>query len=335
MAATKLADVINTEVYKDLPAVNSPEKTEFYVSGVVTRSGQMDVFANSPSATGELPFWTDIDASVEPNLSSDADNKATPNKVIQGKQSYRIAYLNNGWSAKDLVSELGMGVNALQHVKNRVDAYWTKQWQKRLISASLGILADNVANDNGDMVFDAYVDAAVPAAVTKFSLKNFNNALIGTMGDAFEKLGVIVMHSAVYQTLADNNGAEDVRDSEGTLLYKSYKGHRVVIDDSMPVAAGTNSDQYTSIIFGANAFAYGVGSPAVPVAVEREESEGDGGGQETLWTRETWLLHPAGFQDVGTPAGQSYSNAELAVATSWDRVIERKNVNLAFLQTNI
>ncbi|MAF43757.1 MAG: phage coat protein [Parcubacteria group bacterium] len=335
MASVRLADVIDVEVYQDLSAVNSPEKTAFYESGVIVSSPELDTFANSPSQTGTLPFWNDIDSSLEPNYGDDSDDLAVPNKVGQDNEAYFLAYMNQGFSAKNLVNQLTMGADALVHVRNRIDAYWTRQWQKRLIQSALGILADNVANDSADMLFTAYQDIASPTAAEKFSLKNFNAAVIGTMGDAFTGLTTIVMHSAVYHTLADNNEAEDVRDSEGTLLYRSYKGHRIVIDDSMPVTTGSNSDKYTSIIFGGGVFGYGVGSPDNPVELERKEASGKGAGEDILWTRKTWLLHPRGFKHEGTPAGQSFDLTELATAAVWDRVVERKNVNLAFLETNV
>ncbi|MNG20414.1 hypothetical protein D3C84_1046650 [compost metagenome] len=55
---------------------------------------------------------------------------------------------------------------------------------------------------------------------------------------------------------------------------------------------------------------------------------------ETLWTRKTWIAHPFGFQNTGTPAAVSFSLAELALATTWARVVARKNVPMAFLTTN-
>lgn len=335
MAVVKLSDVIDVEVYQDLPAVNSPELTAFYESGIIVRSPQMDTFAGSPSTTGNLPFWKDIDANDEPNYSDDSDIDATPGKVVQGEQSYRVAYLNNGWGSKDLVNELTMGAEALQHVRNRVDTYWTRQWQRRLIAAAQGVLADNVTNDSGDMVHTAYADLAAPTSANKFNRTNFTNAVIGTLGDAFEGVAVIAMHSAVYQTLVINNEAEDVRDSEGTLLYRSYQGHRIIIDDSLPVTSGSNSDKYLCIIFGTGAFAWGEGTPSVPVEVDRNPESGRGGGEEILWVRKTWLLHPLGFKHTGTPSGQSFTLAELKAAAQWDRVIERKNIPLAFLEVNV
>lgn len=334
MAKVTLSDVIDIEVYQDLPAVNSPERTAFFESGIVVRTNEMDEFANSPSATGELPFWKDIDSSSEPNYSDDSDTQAGTEKVTQGSQKYRICYANKGFTAKDLVNELTMGDDALQHVRNRIDAYWTRQWQRRMIAAAQGILADNVANDSGDMVHTAYSDIASPAAANKFSLANFNAAVIGSLGDAFESLSVVAMHSAVYHTMVDNNEAEDIRDSEGNLLYFAYKGLRIVIDDGLPVTSGTNSDKYLCILFGGGAFAYGMGSPSVPLEIDRDPKSGNGGGEEEFWTRNTWLLHPFGFQHTGTPAGQSFTLAELRLAAQWDRVIERKNIPISFLEVN-
>jgi hypothetical protein len=124
-------------------------------------------------------------------------------------------------------------------------------------------------------------------------------------------------------------------DSQGNLTIPTYMGLRVVVDDGMTVTAGTTSGfKYTSVIFGAGAFGYGVGSPDVPVEVEREAAQGEGGGIETLWIRNTWVLHPFGFQNTGTPASVSFTLAELAGAARWDRVIERKNIPMAFLITN-
>lgn len=335
MASVQLSDVIDIDVYQALDPVNSPEKTAFFEAGIAVRSNEIDSLANSPSSTGNLPFWNDIDQTSEPNYSDDSDTDGVPVKVTQGEQIYRIAYMNKGWSAKSLVNELTMGDDALVHVRNRVDTYWTRQWQRRIIASAQGILADNVANDSGDMVYTAYSDIASPLAANKFSLANFNKAVIGTMGDSFDSLSVIAMHSAVYNTLADNNEAEDVRTSDGTLLYRSYKGHRIVVDDSLPVTTGTNSDKYLSIIFGQGAMAYGKGNPDFPVEIDRKPAEGLGGGESILWTRHTWLLHPFGFKATGTPAGQSFNLAELRLAAQWDRVVDRKNINIAFLETNI
>lgn len=335
MALTQLADIIDVVVFQDLPAVNGPEKTDFFQSGVIVRSPLLDELASAPGKTSELPFWNDLDGSAEVNYSDDTETSATPLKVTQGEQIARKAFVNKGWKEADLAAELAMGGSAMEQVRNRVDTYFMRQWQRRLIAAANGILADNVANDAGDMVYDVASESiAGQTAATLFNRDAFTEAVY-TMGDAGDMLSAIAVHSAVKKQMVKNNDIDFIPDSEGNLTIPTYMGLRVITDDGLPVVAGaTDGFKYTSVIFGAGAFGYGEGMAKVPVEIEREASQGNGGGTEALWVRKTWLLHPFGFQQTGTPAGDSFTLTELAAATSWDRVIERKNVPMAFLITN-
>ena len=336
MATVQLADIIDVKVFQDLPAVNSPEKTAFYQSGIVTRSSLFDTLATSAGKTAELPFWKDIDETVAPNLSTDNPGTlASPSKIVQGEQISRKAFLNKGLSASDLASELAMGPRAMEHIRNRVDTYWTRQWQRRLIASCNGVLADNVANNASDMVVNVAVESTgAQTASTKFNRDSFTDAVY-TMGDAADSLRAIGVHSRVMQQMVKNDDIVYIPDSQGQLTIPTYMGLRVIVDDSMTVIAGSTSGfKYVSVLFGEGAFAYGDGAPIVPVEVERQEAQGNGAGVETLWTRKTWILHPAGYQNTGTPASFSFTPAELALDATWSRVVERKNVPLSFLITN-
>jgi hypothetical protein len=210
-----------------------------------------------------------------------------------------------------------------------------RQSQRRLIAGSRGVFADNVANDSGDMVHDIAADAvASQSAATRWSQSAFIEAAF-TMGDMVDGVTAIGVHSTVAKQITEQNGAEDVRDSDGNLLYRTYLGRRIIVDDGLPAIAGaTDGVKYMSVLFGPGAFGWGEALPTVPFEVERSARSGNGGGQEELWERKTWLLHPAGFQQTGTPSGESFTLAELAGAAAWDRVVPRKNVPLAFLWTN-
>ena len=336
MADIRLSDIVDVTVYQDLAPVNSPEKTAFFDAGIAIRDPLMDSLASAAGKTAELPFWNDLDADDEPNYSSDDPAvDAAPAKVAQGEQISRKAFLNQGYSAMDLPRELAMGEDALQHVRNRFGTYWMRQWQRRLISSVRGVAADNAANDAGDMIHDISSESiAGQSAATRWSNDAFINAAY-TMGDMVDGVTAIAMHSAVSQQLTEQNGAEDVRDSDGVLLYRAYQGRRIIVDDQLPAIAGsTDGVKYLSVLFGPGAFGYGEGNPSTPVEIDRNVRGGNGGGQEELWERKTWLLHPAGFQNTGTPAGDSFTLAELALAATFDRVVERKNVPMAFLFTN-
>lgn len=330
MATTRLSDIIDVIVYQDLPQVNGPEKTAFFDSGVVTRNAMLDNVANQAGKTVELPFWNDLDGSIEVNYSSTADSEATPQKIVQGEQVARKAFVNQGWRAADLASELAMGGTAMEAIRARTSRYFARQWQRRLLAATEGVIADNVANDDGDMVEDVSDGEgdAVP-----FDQDVFIDAVF-TMGDAKDALTTIAVHSVVLKQMVKNDDVIYIPDSEGKLTIPTFMGLRVVVDDGMPVDNSATNTAYTSYIYGEGAFGYGEGTPETPVEVEREAAAGDGGGIETLWERNTWLLHPFGFKQEGTPSGESFSQSELKEADKWSRVLDRKLIPIASIVTN-
>lgn len=341
MATVQLSDIFDAVVFQDLPAVYDPTKTAFYESGVVVQNGLLNTLANAPGKTADLPFWNDLDPDDDPNLSTDdPSSSATPKNVDQSEQIARKAFLNQGWSAADLAVELAVGANAMEHIRARVDLYWTRQWQRRLIRTCNGLLADNEANHDDDMVYDASgaTNDDVTAS-TKFTRQNFTTAAF-TMGDHYDALAAIAVHSVVYKTMVDNDDIDYIPDSQGNMTIPTFLGHRIIVDDNMPTtaAAGTGSAdaaaKYTSIIFGQGALGFGNGSPLNPVGVERQEAQGDGAGVETLWTRKTWILHPFGYKVEANPSGNSYALNELDNAGTWTRVLDRKLIPLAFLVTN-
>jgi hypothetical protein len=341
MALVQITDIFDAQVFQDLPAVNSPERTAFFESGVVVRSGLLDSLASGPGKTAELPFWKDLTLTDDPNISTDNPaSSATPKNVAQAEQKSRKAMLNQGWSTADLASELAT-TDPMTHIRSRVDNYWTYQFQRRLIASCRGVLADNVANDSGDMRYNASgATNGDITANTEFTRANFTAAAF-TMGDRVDGLSAIAVHSMVYKRMVDNDDIDFIPDSQGRMTIPTFLGKRVIVDDGLPVVAaggagaGDTAPFYTSVLFGPGAFGWGDGVPMNPVEIERDAAQGDGGGVETLWTRKSWLLHPFGFAVKNAPAGNSYTLAELALATSWDRVVaDRKSAPLAFLVTN-
>lgn len=335
MALVQLSDVIIPEVYETYTAVDNPERTAFFESGVAVRNGMLDAKANEGGDTLNVPFWNDLDPDQEPNLSSDnAGSSATPQKITAGKQIAQMAYINQAYSSADLAGEIA-GSDPMQRVRNRFGRYWMRQWQRRVTASLTGVLADNVANDSGDMVEDVSIaDGDNAAATNLFSRSAFTGAGF-TLGDQFESTSAIAVHSVVYKRMVDNDDIEFIPDSQGRMTIPTFMGRRVIVDDGMPVeAGGTSGFVYTSVLFGEGAIGYGEGSPKMPVETDREPLQGDGGGVDILIERNSWLLHPFGFAVDATPAADSFSLTELRAAATWNRVVPRKTVPLAFLKTN-
>lgn len=336
MASVQLADTVIPAVYESYTAVDSPELTAFYQSGVIARNPLLDNAFSNGGTLAVVPFWKDLDSTVEPNYSSDVTGtNAVPQKVTADKMQVRIANLNQAYSAMDLAGELA-GSNPMQRIRNRFGTYWTRQWQRRVISAAQGVLAANIAQNASDMVSDISIADGNNAATTNlFSRKAFTGAAF-TLGDAFEKIVAIGVHSVVYKRMVDNDDITFIKPSAGTTEIPTFLGKIVIVDDGLPVVAGATSGfVYTSVLFGAGAFGYGEGTPAVPVEVWRNPQGGNGGGEEQLWERKTWILHPFGYKWTETTlTAQSPKLADLKLAANWNRMIERKNVPLAFLKTN-
>jgi Major capsid protein 13-like len=337
---TTLGEIFIPEVYGTIQPNDSPERTAFVESGAAVTNPLLQQAAQSGAKKVEVPLWNDLDASVPPNLSDDTDNKATPGKVNTTDYSARNAFLNKGYGTADLAVELsgttpGNG-DPMTRIKNRFGSYWMKQFQYRILAACRGIMAANVAQNGGDMVHDVALETTVGVSDDNLISAEAIVETVFTMGDRFDQLAVIAMHSIVYKRLVLRELITFVKDSTGTLSIPTYLGKRVVVDDGLPVIAGTTSGfKYLTVLFGAGAIGYGEGSPKVPVEVERLPSSGMGGGLENIWERKTWLIHPAGFDwTEASVANISPALSELRMASNWQRVLPRKMVPLGFLLTN-
>ncbi|MBD1602084.1 major capsid protein [Pseudomonas typographi] len=316
MATTQLSDVFVADYYAALDPVNSPEKTAVYDSGIVTRSPVLDAVASNGQGTAEVAYWQDLDADEAPNISNDdPDDLGEVGKAAQGSMRARTLFLNKGYGVADLTAELANS-EPMQHIRNRFGTYWTRQWQRYLLGAARGIIASNIANNDGDMVIDA--GATISAGA-------FQDAAF-TAGDAADQFGAIGVHSVVMNQMVKQDLIEYLRDSEGKIILATYLGKPVFMDDGLTYSAG----QYLSVFFGQGAFGYGVGTPHTPEELQRKPDGGNGGGAEVLWERKTYILQPAGFSWAGSNTlNQSPSATQYAAAANWTRVFDRKQVPFA------
>ena len=332
--ATILSDVYfqdELRSYMDAPVL---ESTNFYSSGVLLRNNDMSTLLSGPSNEFVLPFWLDLDASIEPNYSNDVyTDIAVPLSVSTGNQRGRAAYLNEGFAAMNLVQNI-TNQDPLEYVARKLSSYWERQAQRRLIATAVGLYNENVANGDSDMVVDAGGTISAASIIRARA----------TMGDYGAGLGVIAMHSAVHTELQILNLIDFTPIADQVPAFGRYQGMTVVVDDSMPIVGGDGegeSPQYLSIIFAGGSIGYAEQQPAGldGLEYEREPERGNGGGAETLWTRRDFLLHPFGYQFTsdtitgnGTetrPASASWQ--DLTLADNWVRVLDRKAVPMAFV----
>lgn len=328
MSVTRLSDVVVPDEFTTYITENTAKRSAFVESGVATRNSVIEQQLRAGSEAFNIPVWLDLGDSEANIVTDNPSSNSTPNALDSARQKVRKAFLHNSWSAMNLASELS-GSDAIARIQARAEAYWTRQLQARLIASLSGILADNVATDSGDLLYDA-----TATGNTGFSASNVIEAA-GTLGDRMRDLSAIAMHSDVYKLALQNDLIDTERESDGSFI-QVFRGLRVIVDDGLPVS--NSPGEYVTVLFGAGAVGYGVSPPRIApgTEVENDPSAGNGGGQQTLHSRVNLAVHPAGFNWAeDTVVSESPSLAELALADNWTRVFNRGNVPLAFLKTTV
>ncbi|WP_295198733.1 hypothetical protein [uncultured Brevundimonas sp.] len=336
MAVTRLSDLVFGENFNGYTIERSIRRNAFVSAGVVVVDPAITAFMSDQGFLVNMPHFKRV-ANDEPNASSDDPAAiAVPKKIGTGNEIARKLMRNQGWSSADLTAAL-IAQDPMQVIGDQVGDYWAGVNQTTVLKIAQGILADNIANDNGDMLKTVATDATGAPTDAELFGQDVMLEAEQTMGDAKGSLTAIAVHSVIHTRMRKAGALLDFFDPEtGRLDYQTFDGKRVIVDDDMPVTQGTNRRTFTSILFGAGVFRQGVGTPKTPNEVEREAAQGNGEGVETLWNRRHEVIHPTGFAVAGT---QVSSNATptysaLATASNWNRVFDRKNVPMAFIRTN-
>jgi hypothetical protein len=325
---TQLADVIVPSEFTNYIVQNTIEASALVQSGIVQRNGVIESQLAADADSFSVPYWSDLSDDEADVVSDDPNQLSTPRKITAQKQVVRKAYLHASWSAMNLASELA-GSDALARIQDRVTAYWTRQVQRRLIASLNGILADNVANDGGDMLLDISTLTGTAALFSTAAVID----CAGTLGDRMREVAGIAVHSDTYRAMLKNDLIEFIPDSQGRPI-STFRRMAVIVDDGMP----KDTDVYTSVLFTPGAVGWGTSAPRVApgTEIENRPSAGNGGGQQILHSRVNLAIHPAGFTwTEASVADESPTIAELADGLNWERVVERKAVGLAFLRHKV
>tara|TARA_R110000803_G_scaffold19510_7_gene50998 strand:+ start:1419 stop:2429 length:1011 start_codon:yes stop_codon:yes gene_type:complete len=335
MATTQLADVYVPLTFNRRAQEAQIAKNAFLASGVAVADATLGQQFAAGGNIAELPQYNGI-THGEPNYSSDDNtSSATASKITSKKQIARSAHRNEHWSTMDLSRELALE-DPMGAITDSVGGYWASDDEQRIIRSCAGILANNDAADSDDMVNKLATDAV--GAITDAERISATAIMTAeqTMGDAKTKLTAIAMHSLQQHRLRlQGLIVDNIDPASGSLLYSTYLGKRVIVDDSLFTIAGTNRITYQVILFGPGAFSFAAGPVQTPSELTRNALVGDGGGETILSSRVNTIYHPNGFQCLAAGvAATTATYAELAAAAAWDRVVSRKNISLAFLTVN-
>ena len=310
MAETKIADIIEPEVFLNYVTERTAETAAFWQSGIVQDVGELGVTAEEGGSIIQMPFFQDLSGAEE--VLSDTSPLGV-DKITTAKDVAVLHVRGKAWGSNDLAKLLA-GADPMMAIGNLVAGYWARRMQVLLIQTLEGVFA--AASMSGNL----HDISGASGALANINGSTFIDATY-KLGDAADMVQAVAMHSATVAQLAKNDlGVEDVRDSEGNLLFRTWMGKRIIVSDSLPVDTGN----YTSYLFASGAIGFGEGRHPMPVETDRDSLQGS----DILINRRAFVLHPRGVSWTGTPAGVGPTNVEVAVGTNWARVWEAKNVKI-------
>lgn len=309
MAATKIADVIVPAVFNPYVVEQTTVLSAFYESGIIATVGELNVFGLKGGTTLTMPYWKDLTGQEEVlsdvvPLGVDKITSATDVAVLHAR--------GKAWGVNDLAEALS-GDDPMSTIAGLVGAFWARRWQALILAMLQGVfLSASMAGNVHDI-------SALTAPANVISGDSVVDAIY-KLGDASSLLTAFAMHSATVAVLVKQQLIDFHLDADGKPTLPFYMGKRVIVDDSMPVAAGV----YTSYLFGAGAIVYADGGAPTPTETDRDSLAGE----DILINRRHFVMHPRGVAWVGAATGVSPTNAELAVGTNWSRRYENKNIRI-------
>ena len=318
MPVTRIADVIQPEVFTPYTINRTMELSALIQSGIAENNGEFDTLASGPNTLVNMPFWEDLtgDAEVMDDEGDHTPGNITSNADIARKLGFVKSYGANALSA------MLSGDDPLKAIADLFAAYWNRQYQGITLSILDGIFASDSMKEK---VYDI---------TGKDSGKEFINGMTfldaqQLMGDAKDLLTGIMIHSQTENYLAKNNLIEYIQQSEGSVRVPYFMNKRVIVDDSIAFDTATGASE--AYLFGSGAIAWGNGSHK---DIRQTETIHDGmslAGEDILVNRKISILHPRGVKWV-EPAGglaKTFPNqTELANGDNWTRVYEPKKVRI-------
>lgn len=323
MAITRIADVIQPEIFTPYTIQETMEKSELIQSGIITNDSEFNSLAGGANTLINMPFWNDLENIESQVMKDEGDmdvSKITSSQDLARKQARTQAWGANGLSA------LLSGDDPAGAIAQRVGAYWARDMQRNLLSTLEGVFKGTTMADKVHDITDRDADAGT------INGRTFVDAT-QLMGDAKSLLTGVMMHSAVESELVKQDLIEYVPQSEQGKPIGYFLGKRVIVDDAMPFT--TSNGQSEVYIFGQGAIALGNGSHPNIVETEVARNAMAYSGEETLINRRIFVLHPRGVAwKEGGVASQFPTNAELMVGARWARVYEPKAIRIVKFKFN-
>lgn len=284
-------------------------------SPIIVQSPTFTALAQAGSADISVPFLNPLDATIEENVASpDETIMAEIHGITGGNQRAKTNYKDQVWGANRLLSTL-RGIDVMGEIAARDARYWKERLKVHLMTVASAISvtagADYTVNGGTNV-------ASVDLLIDGKSL----------FGDAQDKARAVLMHSTQQRYLKKAQlGFESPADTN--TAFGTIDGMTIIVSDSCPKGL--------MVIVADEAFSYGeanLGDKAM--RYQSEERAARGWGTDILVSRKQYILHPQGFEFVGTvdPSNASPTIAEMSNGNDWKLLagINPKQVPFRFVK---
>ncbi len=323
-AWVKLTDSIVPSVYAQYSFEEHVQSLEIFQAGILFSDPSISSKLSMGGRSVDMPGWKDLGNDPSEPVNDDPTDSIEMKKIGTRREVAARNVRAQAWGVTDLVSILA-GDDPLKVLVRRQTDYWQRAHKLTLIGMLKGVIADNIANDSGDLVRDTNTSIVDTDVIEAAYL----------MGDRADKFRTIWMHSKQMKALKLADLIDYVPSSQqGGMMIPYYMGLRCVVDDDIPVS----TNEYTAFMFKDKAIMWNelpVATEGGPLEFDRKPRQGHGGGVTEMVARRHFVPHVPGTRWLdGSTAGEFATDAEFALAANWDRTATSvKNMTFIALKT--
>jgi len=339
---TQIADLWTPAIWIPGMAERVVTRPSLLNSGAVVRDPLLDEIATGGGVQGVMPFLKELDGDETPQVE---DTAPTPQKMGSGQQicpilnrEVAVAFtaLARAVAAATPGAQARGPVDPVQLCLDVLSDWRLRRRQRALVNALRGFFATAAAANSEDHFLETTVGLDSGLHYIKSS---FINAALARLGENKEAMiyGAMVCHSVIENALLNQDEIEVIRNSDGKIILRTYKGMPVFVSDTLSRAGTTSGTVYETYFFLPGSVGMGDKPQSDQIGdVSSLLVDGDAAKNNlTIYDRTRYLLHPVGARWTGTPAAQSATNAELATAGNWALAYgDVKNVGIVRVRTN-
>lgn len=326
MAITTIADMqIVPSKFAEYIITRTTEKSMLVRSGITTADPTVSQVINGTPKGGNsiiMPFYKPLTGEDEVF----GEEEVSVDKVSTDNEKATLLIRQKAWGDTDLSKVFG-GDDPMAAIGNLAADWWITREQAVMMSVLKGVL-DPAKGALKGHVLD------VSAAAGTDCIIGVDNTLDAKqlMGDAYDKLGMVFMHSATYTRLQKQQKIETEYDATLQIKIDYYLGYQVVVDDGMPYDAATKT--YMTYFLGKGVFARDDGMPQGLIGVETDRNKRKA--ENILINRRALVMHPQGLSwntEATLTGGKKYaSNADLEKPANWTLKKDHKNIPIVALK---